>query len=128
MMNNGPNTAFDFTMEAGPAASVRNVTNPGEVAAAYSEGGVPEQMFALSLVGGHVVSDKIAFQSTIAEEGGYNYSIRNHTGQEVAGGAFEGNLFDTPTAEVATGKFAPGVYFLTLSSATGKETVKFIKK
>jgi hypothetical protein len=93
-----------------------------------SEGGVPEEMFPLDIVGSNVVSDKIAFTATIAEQGGYTYSIRNHTGQEVLNGAFEGGLYENPTVEVSTGKFASGVYFLTLSSATGKETVKFIKK
>ena len=93
-----------------------------------SEGGVPEEMFPLDIVGSNVVSDKIAFTATIAEKGGYTYSIRNHTGQEVLNGAFEGGLYENPTVEVSTGKFASGVYFLTLSSATGKETVKFIKK
>jgi hypothetical protein len=99
-----------------------------EVASVEGNGGVPEEMFALQIEGANVVSDKISFLATIAEEGGYNYTIRNHTGQEVANGSFEGNLYETPTVDVATGKFAPGVYFLTLSSATGKETVKFIKK
>lgn len=94
----------------------------------FNEGGVPEEMFPLNIVGSNVVSDKIAFTATVAEQGGYTYSIRNHTGQEVLNGAFEGGLYENPTVEVATGKFASGVYFLTLSSATGKETVKFIKK
>jgi hypothetical protein len=93
-----------------------------------SEGGIPEEMFPLEIVGSNFVSDKISFSATIAEEGGYTYSIRNHTGQELANGEMEGSLYDKPTVEVATGKLASGVYFLTLTSATGKETVKFIKK
>jgi hypothetical protein len=40
----------------------------------------------------------------------------------------EGGLYDKPTVDVSTSKLASGVYFLTLTSATGKETVKFIKK
>jgi len=96
-------------------------------AASFMEGGVPEEMFALELIGGSIVSDKISFKATIAEEGGYTYSVRSATGQEVISGSFAGNLFETPVAEVATGKLNNGVYFLTLSSATSKETVKFIK-
>jgi hypothetical protein len=93
----------------------------------FMEGGVPEEMFALELVGASIVSDKISFRATIAEEGGYTYSVRSSTGQEVLSGSFDGNLFETPVAEIATGKLNNGVYFLTLTSATGRETVKFIK-
>jgi len=84
-------------------------------------------MFALEIVGGNLVSDKISFTATIAEEGGYTYSIRSATGQEVMSGEFAGTLFSTPVAEIATSKLNNGVYFLTLTSATGKETVKFVK-
>jgi hypothetical protein len=84
-------------------------------------------MFALELVGASVVTDKLSFQATIAEEGGYSYSIRSATGQEVMSGDFAGTLYSTPVAEIATSKLNNGVYFLTLSSATSKETVKFVK-
>lgn len=93
----------------------------------FGEGGVPEEMFPLNIVGTNLVSNKIAFSATIAEEGAYTYSIRNHTGQELINGSMEGALYENPTVEVATGKLASGVYFLTLSSTTGKETVKFVK-
>jgi hypothetical protein len=92
------------------------------------EGGVPEEMFPLEIVGSNVVSDKITFTATIADPSEYTYSIRNHTGQEVYNGVMEGGLYDKPTVDVSTSKLASGVYFLTLTSATGKETVKFIKK
>jgi hypothetical protein len=92
------------------------------------EGGVPEAMFPLEIVGSNLVSDKISFTATIAEEGGYTYSIRNHTGQELTSGTMEGALYENPTVEISTNKLASGVYFLTLTSATGKETVKFVKK
>jgi len=90
--------------------------------------GVPESMFPLEIVGSNVVSDKIAFSATIAEEGGYKYSVRNHIGQELASGQLAGNLYDLSEATVSTDGFSNGVYFLTLTSANSKETVKFIKK
>jgi len=90
--------------------------------------GVPESMFPLEIVGSNVVSSKIAFAATIAEEGGYKYSVRNHIGQELASGQLEGNLYDLSEKTVSTDGFSNGVYFLTLTSANSKETVKFIKK
>lgn len=110
----------------GPSANpARKTFAPMDV---VSEGGIPEEMFALDIVGSNMVSDKITFSATIAELGGYTYTIRNHTGQEVAKAAFEGNLYDAPEVSVPVSQMAAGVYFLTLESATGKETVKFIKK
>jgi len=96
-------------------------------ASTFMEGGVPEEMFALEIVGANMVSDKLSFKATIAEEGGYTYSVRSSTGQEVMNGEFAGTLFSTPEAEISTSKLTNGVYFLTLTSATGKETVKFVK-
>lgn len=90
--------------------------------------GVPEEMFALELVGSNMVTDKISFLATIAEEGGYNYSIRNSQGQEMTSGNLEGQLYDTPTMDINLNNYPQGVYFLTLTSASGKETVKFVKK
>ena len=92
------------------------------------ETGMPEQMFPLEIVGSNMVSDKIDFTATIAEEGGYRYSVRNHIGQELSNGALAGNLYDLAEGSVKTGNYAPGVYFLTLTSANSKETLKFVKK
>lgn len=111
----------------GPAANpARRTFAPIE--SVISEGGIPEEMFALDIVGSNMVSDKITFSATIAEKGGYVYTIRNHTGQEIMKAPFEGNLYDSPEVSVSVNTLASGVYFLTLESATGKETVKFIKK
>jgi hypothetical protein len=99
-----------------------------EAVTTEGQGGIPEEMFALQIVGSNVVNEKISFQATIAEEGGYHYAVRNHTGQEMTSGAFPGGLYESPVAEINTGGFAPGVYFLTLSSTTGRETLKFVKK
>ena len=90
--------------------------------------GVPETMFPLAIVGSNIVSDEISFSSTIGEEGGFFYSIRNHTGQELVNGELKGNLYDLSEETVSTSNLASGVYFLTLSSANTKETVKFVKK
>jgi hypothetical protein len=100
---------------------------PAGAASTFMDGGVPEEMFALELVNGNIVSDKLSFKATIAEEGAYSYSVRSATGQEVMNGSFAGTLYSTPVAEIATGKLNNGVYFLTLTSASGKETVKFVK-
>ena len=118
-----PSALPPFTV--GSAISVRQAVPSG--ASTFMEGGVPEEMFALELVSGNIVTDNISFKATIAEEGGYRYSIRSATGQEVMSGDFAGILYSTPVAEIATGKLNNGVYFLTLSSATSKETVKFVK-
>jgi hypothetical protein len=85
-------------------------------------------MFPLAIVGSNIVSDEISFSSTIGEEGGFFYSIRNHTGQELVNGELKGNLYDLSEETVSTSNLASGVYFLTLSSANTKETVKFVKK
>jgi hypothetical protein len=90
--------------------------------------GVPENMFALELVGSNMVTDKISFLATIAEEGGYNYTIRNSQGQEMVSENFVGQLYDTPTMDINLSNYPQGVYFLTLTSNSGKETVKFVKK
>jgi hypothetical protein len=126
LMNDGPNNAFDFRLNGTPTTSARMAQPVGTNN--FMEGGIPEEMFALELVGGSVVSDKISFKATIAEEGGYKYSVRSATGQEVISGNFAGNLFETPVAEIVCSKLNSGVYFLTLSSSNSKETVKFIKK
>lgn len=119
----GPSLPDNFNCSN--AINVRQSFPTGNVS--FMEGGVPEEMFALEIVGGNIVSDKLSFTATIAEEGGYSYSVRSSTGQEIMNGEFAGSLFATPVAEISTSKLNNGVYFLTLSSATGKETVKFIK-
>ena len=115
-----------------PAFSCDNAHNVRQSfplgASTFMEGGVPEEMFALELVGASMVSDKVSFMATIAEEGGYKYSIRSSTGQEVVSGELKGDLYSTSTEEVAVSKLNNGVYFLTLSSASSKETVKFVKQ
>jgi hypothetical protein len=96
-------------------------------ASTFMEGGVPEEMFALELVGSNIVTSKLSFKATIAEEGGYFYTVRSATGQQVMSGELSGNLFETPVADISVSGLTNGVYFLTLSSAGSKETVKFIK-
>lgn len=91
------------------------------------DGGIPEEMFPLQITGANPVNAKLAFSATIAEEGGYSYSIRNSQGVQVINGELTGSLYSTPTAEVETSSIPTGVYFLTLSSRSGKETVKFVK-
>jgi hypothetical protein len=120
-----PTPGIPFIYSCDNVMSVRQALPFG--ASTFMEGGVPEEMFALELLGASVVTDKLSFQATIAEEGGYSYSIRSATGQEAMSGDFAGTLYSTPVAEIATSKLNNGVYFLTLSSATSKETVKFVK-
>jgi len=102
-----PNPNFSCTT----AQTIRQAFPVGS--ATFKDGGVPEEMWALELVGGNMVSDKISFQATIAEEGGYSYSIRSATGQEVMNGDFAGSLYSTPVAEVSVSNLNNGVYFLT---------------
>jgi len=123
-----PNLCIQSRASSAPASSTnRLVVTPG-IENNSSEGGIPEEMFALEISGSNIVSDEVKFSATIAEKGGYNYTVRNHIGQEVANGALEGNLYDLAEGKVNVAPFASGVYFLTVESATGKETVKFIKK
>ncbi len=100
---------------------------PEGAASTYMDGGIPEEMFSLEIVGGNLVTDKVKFLSTIAEEGGYNFTIRNTQGQLMTNGVLEGKLFETPTQEVNVNSLPNGVYFLTLTSNRTKETVKFVK-
>ena len=115
-----------------PNFSCSNIVNVRQAfplgASTFMEGGVPEEMFALDLVGASMVSDKVRFMATIAEEGGYKYSIRSSTGQEIISGDLKGDLYSTPTEEVGVSHLNNGVYFLTLTSANSKETVKFVKQ
>ena len=100
---------------------------PQDATSLYTEGGVPEEMFPLEIVGGNVVDSKLSFLATIAEDGGYSYTVRNSQGRQVIEGAFKGSLYETPKAEVDVNSLPNGVYFLTLTSNSTKETVKFVK-
>ena len=105
--------------------SVRRAITDGNMT--FIDGGTPEEMFPLEIVGSNMISDKLTFMATIAEEGGYNYTIHNSQGREVSKGSFEGNLFETPTKDISVNSLVNGVYFLTLTSNQSKETVKFVK-
>lgn len=100
---------------------------PETATTTYMDGGIPEEMFPLEIVGGTMVNDNINFLATIAEEGGYYFTIRNNQGQTMTQGQLIGDLFETPTQEVNVSNLPNGVYFLTLTSNGSRETVKFIK-
>ena len=108
------------------AINVRRAVPSG--AATFIDGGVPEEMFALEIVGANVVTDKLSFQATIAEDGVYSYSVRSSTGQEVLTGEIVGALYETPVSEISTARLNKGVYLLNMTSSTGRETVKFVKQ
>ena len=95
--------------------------------ATFIDGGVPEEMFPLEIVGGTLVNENLSFFATIAEEGGYKYVIRNAQGQTMVEGILDGKLYETPTQNVSVRNLTNGVYFLTLFSNGSKETVKFVK-
>lgn len=122
---NNPGTP-DPNFSCDNSTSARRAVPSG--AATFIDGGVPEEMFALEIVGSNIVTDKVSFQATIAEAGPYTYSVRSSTGQEVLNGEFVGALYETPVSEISTARLNKGVYFLTLTSAMGKETVKFVKQ
>jgi hypothetical protein len=122
---NNPGTP-DPNFSCDNSTSARRAVPSG--AATFIDGGVPEEMFALEIVGSNIVTDKLSFQATIAEAGPYTYSVRSSTGQEVLNGEFVGALYETPVSEISTARLNKGVYFLTLTSAMGKETVKFLKQ
>ena len=92
------------------------------------DGGVPEEMFALEITGSNIVEDVIAFKATIAEQGGYSYSIRNAAGQQLHQGNLEGALYETTEKNIPVGNLTPGVYFLSLQSANSHESLRFVKK
>jgi hypothetical protein len=121
-----PPGATPFAFSCDNATNVRRAF-PSEASATFIDGGVPEEMFPLEIVNGNIVTDKIEFMATIAEEGGYNYSIRNSQGKLMTEGNMNGTLYDTPTQEVSVSNLPNGVYFLTLTSNGSKETVKFVK-
>ena len=94
----------------------------------FIDGGIPEEMFALEIVGATSVKEAVSIRATIAENGGYTYSIRNAQGREMHRGPLEGSLFETPELAIPVGNFSPGVYFLSLRSANSHETVRFVKE
>jgi hypothetical protein len=100
---------------------------PEDASITFVNGGVPEEMFPLEIVGSNIVSDKLTFMATIAEEGEYNYTIVNSQGRKVLSGNLVGNLFENSQADVSVNNLTNGVYFLTLTSKSTKETVKFLK-
>jgi hypothetical protein len=65
--------------------------------------------------------------ATIAEEGGYNYTVHNSLGMAISKGQLLGNTYESPEMEIDLNGFNNGVYFLTLTSKSTKETVKFLK-
>jgi hypothetical protein len=103
----------------------RAIPNTAEMT--FIDGGVPEEMFPLEIVGSNVVSDKVRFMATIAEEGGYNYTVHNSLGMAISKGQLLGNTYESPEMEIDLNGFNNGVYFLTLTSKSTKETVKFLK-
>jgi hypothetical protein len=103
------------------------ISFPNDASSTFIDGGVPEEMYPLEIVGSNMVNEKLEFMATIAEEGGYNYSIRNSQGKLLSEGSMIGNLYETPTQEVSVNNLPNGVYFLTLASNSTKETVRFIK-
>ena len=116
-------TPVGFSCEG--AVTVRRAIVDGQ--STFMDGGVPEEMFPLEIVGGNMVNSKLTFMATIAEEGGYNYTVHNSQGQVIKTGEFTGNLFETPQMDLDVNGFNNGVYFLTLTSNGSKETVKFVK-
>jgi hypothetical protein len=120
-----PGTPIEFNCST--VSTVRKAVTMPEGNMTYMDGGIPEEMFALEMVGGNMVTNKLSFMATIAEEGGYSYSIRNSQGREMTNGSLEGTLYETPTKDVDVNSLPNGVYFLTLTSNRTKETVKFIK-
>lgn len=120
-----PNPQFSCWGDSSNGMNARRAVPAGT--SRFIDGGVPEEMYALELTGSSVVSDQLRFKATIAEEGAYSYSVRSATGQEVLQGEFSGALYSTPEQEVSVRQLNNGVYFLTLHSASGRSTVKFLK-
>lgn len=116
-------TPFGFSCEG--STNVRRAVVEGE--STFIDGGVPEEMFPLEIIGSNIVTSKLTFMATIAEDGGYNYNIRNSQGQLVKNGEFSGSLYETARMDVDINNLSNGVYFLTLTSNGSKETLKFVK-
>lgn len=120
-----PNPQFSCWGDSSGGMHARRAVPAG--ASQFIDGGIPEEMYALELVGSSAVSDQIRFKATIAEEGAYTFSIRSSTGLEIKQGEFKGILYSTPEQEVSVQNLTSGVYFLTLNSPSGRSTVKFLK-
>ena len=100
---------------------------PSEASATFIDGGVPEEMFPLEIVGSNVVNSQISFRATIAEDSPYSYNVRNSQGKSMTSGEFSGKLYETNTMDLDVNRFPSGVYFLTLTSNNSKETIRFVK-
>ena len=115
-----------FSCWSGNGVPVRRAVPQG--ASLMMDGGVPEEMFALEITGSNIVEDVLGFKATIAENGGYSYSIRNAAGQQLFQGNLEGSLYETAEKNIPVGNLTPGVYFLSLQSANSHESLRFVKK
>jgi len=93
----------------------------------FIDGGIPEEMFPLEIVGSNVVNSQISFRATIAEDSPYSYNVRNSQGKSMTSGEFSGKLYETNTMDLDVNRFPSGVYFLTLTSNNSKETIRFVK-
>ena len=111
----------------GSAVSSLRRALPESSVSTFIDGGIPEEMFPLQIVGSNLVSSKLVFSATIAEDGGYSYTVRNAQGQLAESGDFGGEIYSTPSREISTVSLPAGIYFLTLTSKSGAETVRFIK-
>ena len=111
----------------GTSATQARRALPENSTTTFINGGVPEEMFPLQIVGSNMVNSKLTFMATIAEEGDYNYTVVNSQGRKVMSGNLVGNLYENSQTELDVNNFTNGVYFLTLTSSKTKETVKFVK-
>ena len=119
-----PDPGFSCWGNSGTAA--RRAVPQG--ASLFMDGGIPEEMMALEIMGSSVVDDVLSFRATIAERGEYSFSVRNSSGQELANGFLEGALYETPEADLSVAHLAPGVYFLSLHSPNSHESIRFVKR
>jgi hypothetical protein len=91
------------------------------------EGGIPEEMPAMQVVGNPVASDlKIAFM--VGEDGPIEFIIRDFTGREVLRQHYLGAIYTMDEISLPTSNLPAGNYMVTLHSATYKEVARFVKK
>jgi len=91
------------------------------------DGGVPEEMESMTVVG-NPVSDKLTVRFVVGEEGGMEFIIRDFTGREVSTTPYIGSIYSTDELSIPTDKLPSGNYLVTLKSSTYKEVVRFVKK